>query len=173
MKLMWVIATMIVAVALQMTLARYTVGGRWAFDLVLVGVLFAALQWGPIAGMIAGTLGGLTQDVLDNGIVGVGGLVKTVVGFAAGAVGAQFVLARPSARMMIVAIATMLHRMLLYGILAMIKQQWAALPWAAMLWETGINTLCSMVAFYAAEALPGAMARGRASRRSSLSRRQW
>ena len=43
MKLMWVIATMIVAVALQMTLARYTVGGRWAFDLVLVGVLFAAL----------------------------------------------------------------------------------------------------------------------------------
>jgi len=169
MKLMWVIATMIVAVALQMTLARYTVGGRWAFDLVLVGVLFAALQ----LGMIAGTLGGLTQDVLDNGIVGVGGLVKTVVGFAAGAVGAQFVLARPSARMVIVAIATMIHRMLLYGILAMIKQQWAAMPWRAMLWETAVNTLCSLVAFYAAEALPGAMARGRASRRSSFSRRQW
>jgi hypothetical protein len=88
-------------------------------------------------------------------------------------VGAQFVLARPSARMIIVAFATILHRILLYGILAMIKQQWAAMPWMAMLWETAINTLCSMVAFYAAEALPGAMARGRASRRSSLSRRQW
>ena len=164
---------MIVAVALQVTLARYTVGGRWVFDLVLVGVVFAALQWGPVAGMLAGTLGGLMQDVLAGGIVGVGGLVKTLVGFAAGAVGTQFVLARPSARMLIVAVATILHRMLLYGILAMIEQQWPGMPWMAHAVGDGDQHAGSVVAFYAAEALPGAMARGRASRRSSLSRRQW
>ena len=64
MKLTSVLLTVLVAVVLQVTLARYTVGGRWVFDLVLVGVVFAALQWGPVAGMMAGTLGGLLQDVL-------------------------------------------------------------------------------------------------------------
>ena len=38
----------------------------------------------PVAGMLAGTLGGLLQDMLSGGIVGVGGLAKTLVGFAAG-----------------------------------------------------------------------------------------
>ena len=173
MKLMWVLATIVVALVMQVTLARYTVGGRWAFDLVLVGVLYAALQWGPVAGMIAGTLGGLAQDMLENSIVGVGGLVKTFVGCVAGAIGTQFVIARPQARMVIVAIATIVHRLLLFAIVALINQQWPAMPWTAMLWETGINALCSVVAFAAAEAVPGAVARGRDSRRSSLSRRQW
>ncbi len=173
MKLMWVVATIIVALVLQVTLARYTVGGRWAFDLVLVGVLYAALQWGTAAGMVAGTVGGLAQDVLDNGIVGTGGLAKTLVGYAAGAIGTQFVIARPQARMVIVAIATVVHRFLLLGIMALIEQSWPGVPWGAVLWETPINSLCSVLAFSAAEAMPGMMARGRASRRSSLSRRQW
>jgi rod shape-determining protein MreD len=173
MKLMWVLATIAVAIVLQVTLARYAVGGRWVFDLVLVGVLYAALQWGPVAGMVAGTLGGLAQDVLENGIVGVGGLVKTLVGFAAGAIGTQFVIARAQARMVIVAIATIVHRVLLFGIVALIEQQWPSLPWTAMLWETAMNTLFSVVAFAAAEAMPGLVARGRESRRSSFSRRQW
>jgi rod shape-determining protein MreD len=173
MKLMGVLATMAVALVLQVTLARYTVGGRWAFDLVLVGVLYAALQWGPIAGMIAGTLGGLAQDVLDSTVVGVGGLVKTCVGFAAGAVGAQFVLVRPQARMMIVAVATVVHRLLLFAIGALIEQEWAAVPWTTLLVETVINAISSAIAFQAAEGMPGLVARGRASRRSSLSRRQW
>jgi hypothetical protein len=42
-----------------------------------------------------------------------------------------------------------------------------------VLWETAINSLCSVIAFSAAEAMPGVVARGRASRRSGLSRRQW
>jgi rod shape-determining protein MreD len=173
MKLMSVVATIVVAVVLQVTFARYMVGGRWVFDLVLVGVLYASLQWGPVAGMMAGTLGGLTQDVLSNSIVGVGGLVKTVVGFAAGALGSQFVVVRPQARMVIVAISTLVHRVLLYGIAGLIALEWPALSWSALLWETAINSLCAVIAFHLAEAAPGVMARGRASRRSSLSRRQW
>ena len=95
MKLTSVLVTVLVAVVLQVTLARYTVGGRWVFDLVLVGVVYAALLWGPVAGMLAGTIGGLLQDVLAGDVVGVGGLAKTLVGFAAGVVGTQFVLVRP------------------------------------------------------------------------------
>ena len=42
MKLTSVLLTILVALILQVTLARYMVGGRWVFDLVLVGVIFAA-----------------------------------------------------------------------------------------------------------------------------------
>jgi hypothetical protein len=42
-----------------------------------------------------------------------------------------------------------------------------------MLAETAINALAALLLFHATNALPGAMARQRMSRRSSLSRRQW
>lgn len=173
MRLTWVLLTIFVAVTLQVTLARFTVGGRWVFDLVLVGVVYAALLWGPVAGMLTGTIGGLVQDLLSGGVVGVGGLVKTFVGWAAGTIGTQFVLARPHARMLIVAAGTIIHRVLMVLFFAAIEQHWSGMPWAAILGETAINSGSSLVLFHAHEGLPGAMRRGRSSRRSSLSRRQW
>jgi rod shape-determining protein MreD len=173
MRFTTVVAAVVVAVILQVALARYAVGGRWVFDLVLVGVTFAALQGGAVAGMLAGTLGGLLQDVLSGGIVGVGGLAKTVVGCLVGVVGTQFVLVRPSGRMLIVAVATVLHRLIVVGLQALIDLQWVAISWRAMLVETAINALVALVVFQTANALPGIFVRQRMSRRSSLSRRQW
>src|SRR5207342_2400634 len=97
MKMTRVMAVVLSAVLLQVVLARYAVGGRFAFDLVLVGVVFAALQSGAVAGMIAGTIGGLAQDILSGGVIGVFGLAKTLVGYAAGAMGTQFVVAKAHA----------------------------------------------------------------------------
>ena len=51
MKLTSVLVTVLVSVGLQMAAARVSVGGRWQIDLVLVGVTYAALIWGPVAGM--------------------------------------------------------------------------------------------------------------------------
>ena len=50
MKLVRVLLTVAVALTLQMALARYAVAGRWVFDLVVVGVIYAALYWGPRRG---------------------------------------------------------------------------------------------------------------------------
>ncbi|HVT48005.1 MAG TPA: rod shape-determining protein MreD [Vicinamibacterales bacterium] len=173
MKLTAIVATVVVAALLQVALARYTAGGRLVFDFVLVGVVFAALQWGPVAGILGGTIGGLLQDVLAGGIVGVGGLAKTIVGCGAGVIGAQFVLVRPSARMIIVAGATLVHRLIVFGLLALIDQHWPGLPVGAMLAETAVNAIIGLVAFHAAGVVPGLVARQRASRRSTLSRRRW
>lgn len=167
------IGTMLVAVTLQVALARYAVADRWVFDFVLVGVVFCALQWGPVAGMLGGTLGGLLQDLLAGTIVGVSALAKTIVGFGAGVVGAQFVLARPRARMVIVAVCSVVHRLLMLGLTGLIDQQMPALAWGAILGETGLNAVVGLIAFQATEALPAALERGRSSRRSTLSRRQW
>jgi rod shape-determining protein MreD len=172
-KLTYVLATIVIAVLLQVTLARYMVGGRWVFDFVLVGVVFAAVVWGSAAGMLAGTTGGLLQDVLSDGIVGVGGLAKTLVGFATGILGAQFVLARPPARALIVTGASVVHRLLILALYGLIDQRWPAISWNAMLAETLLNTLFGLIAFQVTAALPNVMERHRMNRRSSLSRRNW
>jgi rod shape-determining protein MreD len=172
-KLTSVLLTVMGAVFLQVVMARYTVGGTWAFDLVLVGVVFAALQWGPAAGMVGGTLGGLLQDLVAGEIVGVGALPKTVVGFVAGVVGTQFVLTRPHARLTVMAVASVVHRLMILTLGGLIDQQWPAVSWSAMLTETAINSGCALVLFQAANMLPGVMERQRMSRRSTFSRRQW
>ena len=55
--------------------------GTPTVDLVLVVVVYIALTGGPVAGLLAGTVGGLVQDALSSGILGMGGLAKTVVAF--------------------------------------------------------------------------------------------
>src|SRR3990170_1838264 len=109
MRITRVLAVVVICVTLQVVLARFAVGGRLSFDLVLVGVVFVALQAGPVAGMLAGTIGGLLMDVLSGGLIGVGGLLKTIVGCATGVFGIQFVVAKPYARAMIVGVATLAH----------------------------------------------------------------
>jgi rod shape-determining protein MreD len=168
-----VLATVTLAVLVQVTLARFTVGGSWVFDLVLVGVVFAGLQWGPAAGLVGGTLGGLLQDLLSGQIVGVSGLAKTLVGFGAGVIGSQFVLTRPHARSIIVAGSSLVHRLLMLGLTGLIAQQWPGVSWVDLLAETGLNTLAGFLIFQGTSALPGMVARQRANRRTSLSRRQW
>lgn len=173
MKVTGVLATVVAAVILQAALARYAVGGRWVFDLVLVGVAFVGLQGGAVAGMLAGTVGGLLQDLLSGGIVGIGGLAKTLVGCLVGVIGTQFVLARPAARMLIIGGATVVHRLMIVALQALVDLQWLGVSWPMILVETGLNAAMALILFHAAQAVPGLIARQRLNRRSSLSRRNW
>jgi rod shape-determining protein MreD len=172
-KVARVLAVVLVSVALQVALARYAVGGRFVFDFVLVGVVFASLQSGAVAGMLAGTVGGLLQDLAAGGIVGLGGLVKTLVGYAAGVLGTRFVVAKAHARALIVAAATLAHGLAMAGLLAVISETWPSVAWTGMLESIVINTIAAWVAFQLTDSLPGFVARGRSRRRSSWGRRQW
>lgn len=173
MKITRVLLVAAAALLLQMVFARVAVGGRWVFDVVLVGVVYAALRWGPASGMWVGTLAGLAQDALSGDVVGLGGFAKTVVGFGTGVAGTQFLVARPFARAGVVAVATIPHRVIIVGLLAVVDQDWKGLPWGALAMETGLNAIIGLVAFQATEMLPGAVRQSRARRRPSLSRRQW
>jgi hypothetical protein len=59
------------------------------------------------------------------------------------------------------------------GLDGLIYQAWPVVSWFAILGEVGANTVFGFVVFAVAAALPDAMSRGRFSRRSTLSRRQW
>jgi rod shape-determining protein MreD len=174
MKASRVFIVVAVGLLLQVAFARFAVGGRLAFDFVLVAVVFAAVESGAVAGMLAGTVGGLLLDVMSGvSVRGVSGLVDTLVGYATGAFGTQFFVAKPHARALIVAGATVVHGLMMAGLQGLITQTWPVVAWAAMLESVVINAIAGWIAFYVTESLPGAVARGRSRRRPSLSRRQW
>lgn len=55
-------------------------------DLVLIVIAAQAIAGGPTRGALSGFFGGLLQDLLAPGSVGVGALVKTVIGYSLGRV---------------------------------------------------------------------------------------
>lgn len=172
MKTASVVAVIGGAVALQLALSRFTVGGHWVFDLVLVAVVLVALRWGPTAGVLGGSLGGLLQDALGGTTVGVGGLAKTIVGFTSGVIGSQFIVTRPVPRMLLVAGATVAARLIMLAIFGLIDLRWPAVSWTGMLTETALNALVAFIVFQGAESVP-VMLRRRPMRSSTFRARKW
>jgi len=155
---------LIAALLVQTTIARFVFGGAVSVDFVLVVVVFAGLKAGPVAGLLAGTFGGIVQDSLASGIIGVGSLAKTVVGFLAGVMGTQFILAQPGPRFVVFALASVAHSAIVVGTYEMLGAREFGWPGAALGLTALGNAIIGVLAFQAAELLPGAMERRRASR---------
>ena len=127
-----------IALALQTSIARFVTPGAGLIDLVFVAVVYIALSGGPAAGLIAGAVAGLAQDALaatgsvtiaigagtvaTRSIIGIGGLAKTVVGFFAGIIGSQFIVARPLPRALVFFTATVAHAIMFVGLYRVIDR---------------------------------------------------
>jgi rod shape-determining protein MreD len=154
------------ALALQTTLARFLVGGSAAVDLVLVAVVYVALTTGPVTGMLAGSVAGLIQDSLSSGVVGIGGLAKSIVGFLAGAFGQQFIVTAALPRLVMFVAATALHAAVFMGLYEVLDLRTFQSPWKTVTTQALGNALVGIVAFTIIEALPGVIERRRAGGRS-------
>jgi rod shape-determining protein MreD len=151
-----------VALAIQTTLARFLVRGSVAVDLVLVAVVYVALTSGPVTGMLTGTFAGLIQDALSGGVIGIGGLAKTIVGFVAGIIGTQFIVAQPLPRFVVFFSATIVHAAIFMGLYVLLEMRQFGTPYAAALGQAVGNAVVGVVAFQLVELLPGAVERRRA-----------
>ena len=127
-------------------------------------MVYAALTTGPVTGLLTGTFAGLVQDALSSGVIGIGGLAKTVVGFLAGIIGTQFIVAQPLPRFVVFFAATALHAVLFIGLYELLDLRTFGTPYGAVLGQALGNAIVGVVAFQVAELLPGAMERRRASR---------
>jgi rod shape-determining protein MreD len=152
------------ALALQTTLTRFVVRGTVAVDLVLVVVVYVALTSGPVSGMLTGTVAGLIQDALASGVIGIGGLAKTVVGFLAGVIGTQFIVAQPLPRFVVFVGATALHAAIFIGLYALLDLRHFETPYAAVGGQAVGNAIVGVLAFQLVELLPGAVERRRMSK---------
>ena len=164
MKAVAVLIAMALALAVQTTLARFVVGGTAAIDLVLVAVVYVALTTGPVSGMLAGSLAGLVQDSLSSGVIGIGGLAKTIVGFLAGAFGQQFIVTAALPRLVMFVAATALHAAVFMGLYVALGLRAFPSPWTAIGSQALGNALVGLIAFAIIEGLPGAMERRRLRR---------
>jgi rod shape-determining protein MreD len=151
--------------ALQTTLAKLLVGGTAAIDLVLVAVVAVALTTGPVSGMLAGSVAGLIQDALSSGVLGIGGLAKSVIGFVAGAIGQQFILTSALPRFLMFVGATAAHAALFMGLYVVLGLRAFPAPWKAVASQAVGNALVGVVGFAIVESLPGFIERRRAGRR--------
>ncbi len=172
MKTAVVLIALTAALALQTTLAGLMIGGRIPVNLVLVAVIYIALSFGAVTGMLAGAAAGLAQDALAGSIVGIGGLSKTLVGFLVGVLGAQFIVSQTIPRFVMFVGATMLHEIMFEALYALVEGRAFALKMSTVLVQALVNALIGVIAFYIVEQGPGIVQR-REMRRASFSKRRF
>ena len=147
MRIVGVIVALAAALALQTTLAGLTIGGATAVNLVLVAVIYVALAFGPVAGLLAGSAGGLVQDALAGGIVGIGGFSKTLVGFLVGVLGAQFIVSQSLPRLVMFVGGTFVHELCYQALYALVETRPFRMPWSAALTQAVVNGLVGIWPF--------------------------
>jgi rod shape-determining protein MreD len=162
-RILGIVVATVVALALQTTLMRF-LSGTTAVDLVLVVVVYVALLFGPVTGLLTGTFAGLIQDALSIGVIGIGGLAKTIVGFLAGVVGTQFIVSQAPSRFVVFFAATVLHSVIFMGLYELLGLRDFGTPYARVLGQAFTNAIVGTLAFQLAELLPGAVERRRLNR---------
>ena len=163
MRLAGRLAILAVALALQTTLTTY-VRETATLDFVLIAVVYVSLTSGPTTGVVAGSVAGLLQDALSTGVMGIGGLAKTLVGFAAGQLGTQFIVTAPLPRFVVFLGATVLHAAVFEGLYVLLGLREFRGPYAAVAGQAVGNAVVGVVGFQVLEWLPGFLARRRMSR---------
>ena len=177
MKAVGIALGIVLALALQTTIARYLTPGANLIDLVFVAVVYIALADGPVAGLIAGTIAGLAQDTLaatgasviavsagtvtTRSIIGIGGLAKTTLGFVTGIIGSQFIVARPFPRALVFFTATVAHAIIFVGLYAVLDPGYTPPPYTTILSQGAANALVGVLLFQLTESLPGFVDRRR------------
>lgn len=167
MKAVRFLVAIVGALVLQTMVGRLAFHGTAVIDLVLVAVVYLGLSSGPATGLLAGTVGGLIQDALSSGIIGIGGLADTIVGFLAGLVGTQFIVTQPLTRMVVFFGATVLRAILFIGLYVTLGLRQFPSPYAAVVIQGVGNALVGVVAFELVEVLPGIVDRRRTGRTRS------
>jgi rod shape-determining protein MreD len=158
------LAAILIALAAQTTLAGFVFRGGTAIDLVLIVVVYVAIKSGPVTGLLAGTVAGLIQDALSSGILGIGGLAKTIVGFLAGVLGSQFIVTAPLPRFLLLLMATGLHAAIFIGLYELLNLRQFPAPYPSIVGQAFGNAFVGVVAFQMIEWFPGFVDRRRAGR---------
>jgi rod shape-determining protein MreD len=171
MKTVAVLAALALALVLQATLAGLSMAAGTRVNLVLVAVVYAALAYGPVTGMLAGTAGGLAQDAIAGGIVGIGALSKTIVGFVVGVLGAQFIVTTTIPRLVMFVMASLVHEVCFQALYALVESRGFRMQYSAAFVQALVNGLVGILAFFLVERGPDLVQRR--SWRTASSRRRY
>jgi rod shape-determining protein MreD len=159
-----VLLALVAAVAIQTTLSGWVLRGTAALDLVLIVVVYVAMTSGPTTGLLAGTVAGLAQDALSSGVLGIGGLAKTLVGYGVGVLSTQFIINGVLPRFLVFLLATVAHAGVFIGLYVVLDLRVFPSPWPAVITQAVGNAVVGVVLAEVMELLPGMAARRRERR---------
>ena len=154
MRVAWVAFALAGALAIQTTLVEMVAGTGAPLDLVLMVVLVVAIVNGPRAGLWTGTVGGLLQDALSGGVVGMGGLAKTVVGYLGGQFAAQFMVTRLWHKALVFVGGSLLHAALFVGGYGLLFDDRVVVTQRDLLMQAAANTVVGLVVAVGLQTIP-------------------
>jgi rod shape-determining protein MreD len=164
MKALRTILGIAVALILQSVLAWMTGSVRLPVDLVLVAVVTTALLYGRVAGLLGGTLAGLTQDALVGDVIGIGGMASSLAGFLAGYIGTQFIVTQTIPRFLLFAGATAVHGAVFNGLYLLLGLRRFDQSYFDVTVRALVNAAIGIVVFGLIDTLPGLPGRWRIRR---------
>jgi rod shape-determining protein MreD len=154
MRSAWVAFALAAALAIQTTLVEMVAGTGAPLDLVLMVVMVVAIVNGPRAGLWTGTVGGLLQDALSGGVIGMGGLAKTVVGYLGGQFAAQFMVTRLWHKALVFVGGSLLHAALFVGGYSLLFEDRVAVTQRDLLMQAAANTVVGLVVAVGLQTIP-------------------
>jgi rod shape-determining protein MreD len=161
MSVAWIGLGLATALAIQTTLVQMIAGTGAPLDLVLIVVLVVALANGPRAGLWTGTVGGLLQDALSGGVIGMGGLAKTLVGYLGGQFAAQFMVTRLWHKGLVFVGGSFLHAGLFAGGYNLLFDDRMVLARRDLLVQAAANSVVGLVVAVGLQTIPGEIERQR------------
>jgi rod shape-determining protein MreD len=116
---------------------------------LLVTIFFAVSRRSPVAGTLTGAAIGLLQDALTNQPIGVNGMAKAVIGYAAASIGVQVDVENLTTRILMNFCFSILNSLLLF----LINRRLLGLPGFHLLWvheliRAAANTLIALPIFF-------------------------
>jgi len=166
-----VVAAVVVALVIQGLLTRVLGAPSMRVDFGLVAVVWIALRFGRVPGLLGGTLVGLGQDALGGGVLGLAGLAKCVAGFATGVTGTQFIVTQTLPRFLVFLGATLLCAVVFVGLSMLLGLRVSSQPYLDVSIQGVSNAAIGVLVFKLVELSPGARDRWRARRERRQKRR--
>jgi rod shape-determining protein MreD len=77
---------------------------------LLVTIFFAVARRSPVSGLLTGAIIGMMQDTLGHHPIGLFGIAKTVVGYAASSIGVKIDVENPGSRLLLTTAFYLLHQ---------------------------------------------------------------
>lgn len=147
MQWVWQGAFLVLATILQNTLADYLGGFGVKPDFVLIIVVYIGLFFGAFRGEILGFSGGLLEDILSGGPLGINALTKSIIGFLSGIIKKNLYPERIISQAAILAGATLIDGCLVASVKLLIYTKPQSLnPWIILV-EPFYNTLFGLLIF--------------------------
>ncbi len=118
------------------------------FDLpLLVTIFFAVARRSQIAGLATGCLIGIFQDALTHQPLGIYGIAKTIIGFAASSLGVRIDVENPGSRLIMTFVFYLVHQVIYFLVARGMVRLTLDWQWAHTLGAALANGLLAVVLF--------------------------